>query len=128
MDSRWQKQSKSELIMRSINPGFFKLLDFFLLLEMRHALTLEAFRYFLAKALNACVEQEYIIIAFLKELCCVVNTRFLIEMVEDYNFTLFVLVSIELRNELISLNANSREVQSLSDVIVFVVFRVSQIN
>lgn len=114
--------------MRSINPGFFKLLHFFLLLEKGYTLTLEALRYFLAKAFNACVEQEYIIVALLKELGSVVDAGFLIKVVEDYDFTFFVLVSIELRDELISLNADSGEVQGLSNMVVFVVFGVPQID
>jgi hypothetical protein len=114
--------------MRSINPGFFEFLHFFLFLEKGHTLTLKPLRYFLAEAFNACVKQEYIIIALLEKLGCVVNSWLLIEVVENYDFALFVLVSIELRNELISLYANSWKIQGLSDVVVLVVFRVTQID
>jgi hypothetical protein len=42
--------------MRSINPGLFEFLNFFLLLESWYALTLEALGYFLTEAFNTCVE------------------------------------------------------------------------
>lgn len=96
--------------MRSINPGLFEFLNFFLLLESWYALTLEALGYFLTEAFNTCVEKEYVIVSLLEQLRRIVDTRLLVEMIEDYDFALFVLVSVELRDELVSLYAHSRKI------------------
>lgn len=114
--------------MRSINPGFFEFLHFFLFLEKGYTLTLKPLRYFLAEAFNACVKQEYIIVALLEKLGCVVDAWLLIKVVKDDYFALFVLVSIELGYELIGLYADSGEIKGLSDVVIIVVLRVSQVD
>lgn len=111
--------------MRSINSSLFELLNLLLFLEVRDTLALETLRYLLPKALDACVEQEDIIVSLLKELCSVIDARLLVKVVEHYDFTLFVLVSVKLWDELISFDAHSWKIQSLSYVIVFVVFGIA---
>lgn len=58
----------------------------------------------------------------------IVDAFLLVEVVQHDDLVFFVLVCVELGDELIGLYANSWEVQSLADVVLFVLFGLSEID
>ena len=58
----------------------------------------------------------------------IVDAFLLVEVVQHDDLVFFVFVGVELGDELIGLYANSWEVQSLADVVLFVLFGLSEID
>lgn len=112
----------------SINPSLLELLHLLLLLEHRHTFPLQPFRNFLPKALDARIEKEQVIEALLEELGDIVDSLLLIKVVQHDYLVFFVLVGVELRDELVCLYAHTWEVQSLSDVVLLVLLGLSQVD
>ena len=100
----------------------------FFLLEYRHVFALQPVLNFLSKALDASVQQKQVIESLLVQLSCVVHPWLFIKMVNNDDLALFVFVLIELGDEFVSLDVSSWEVQSFTDMILFIFFRFSEVD
>ncbi len=58
----------------------------------------------------------------------IVDAALLIEVVEDDNLVFLVLVDVELRDELVGLDAGTWEVQRLTDVVLFILLRLTEVH
>lgn len=80
------------------------------------------------KALDARIEEEQVIEALLEELSDIVDALLLVEVVQHDDLVFFVFIGVELRDELVCLYADAWEVQSLADVVLFVLLGLSEID
>jgi hypothetical protein len=113
---------------KSLYSYFFEFFNFLLFLKWWYTLSLQPFLHFLAKSLYSSIQQIQIIITFLMQLIYILNSFFFIEMINYYNFSFLILICIQLRQYFVSFDVSSWKIKSLSNMILFVFFRLTQIN
>lgn len=114
--------------MRSLGSSLLEFLYLLLLRKLRHLLPLQPFLDLLSEALDSSVKQKQVVVAFFDQLVGVLNAGFFIEVVNDDDFAFLVLVVIELRDVLISLDVSAWEIQGFLNMILFVFFGFSEVN
>jgi hypothetical protein len=95
---------------------------------LRYLLTLKPLLDLLSKTFNPSIQQQDIIEALLAKLGDILNSRFLIKMIDNNNFAFFILVAIKLWYVFVSFDMSSWKIECFSDMVLFILFRLSEIN
>ena len=119
----YQKTSKYDYLCNqpSISPLFLEFFHVFFLLELGYIFSFQPLLNFLSETFDTSIEEEQIIKSFFEKLRNVVNSWLLVVVVNYDDFVFLVFVVVHLRDELISLDVGTREVQGLTNM-VFLVF------
>ena len=107
---------------------FLEFSNFLLLFEDRHIFSLQSILNLLSKSFNPSIEQEEVIIPFFKQLSCIIHSWLFIKMIHNNDFSFFVFVIVELRQEFVSFDVRAWEIQGLSYVVLFVFIRLTEVN
>ena len=107
---------------------FLEFSNFLFLFEDRHIFSLQSILNLLSKSFNPSIEQEEVIIPFFKQFSCIIHSWLFIKMIHNNDFSFFVFVIVELRQEFVSFDVRAWEIQCFSDVVLFIFIGLTEVN
>ena len=120
--------SNDACMVGSVDSGLLELAHFFLLAKQRDVGAFQSFSDLLPEGFDPTAQQKDVIEAFLVEFVDIPDSFLLVEMVHDDDLVLFVLVGVQLRDELVPFDVGAWEVQRLFYVVLLVFVGFAEVD